>query len=134
MLVFTKPDKLVVEIDGLKRFNEQSAAGAACAVNDAVDAPFLSGNNRHHVPVFTNRNELFLQRAVIPVGTYETGQRFLNFFLLFLDLSPNAPQRDARFICQAAVGKKRRPVPACDRAEVRQSRRALRQTRVMRRN
>ena len=117
-LVFAQADELVVEVDGFERLEKERAAGAARAVNDAVDAAFLSGDDGHDVAVFADGDEVFLERAIGAMRAQESFERFLDAFLLAFDVAADAAESDAGVIGKRAVGKKDPCIAACQIAEI----------------
>ena len=97
--------QLVVQLDGFQRLEEQRVAGAAGAVDHALDAALLAGNQRHHEAVITNSDVVFLEHAVLPVYAQEALERFLDGLLLALQIAAQPAERDAGMIGNRAVGK-----------------------------
>ena len=104
-LLFGEAHQFVVEVDRLQRLHKQRVPAGARGMNHTIDLAALPRNHRNHEAIVAHGDELFLQHAFLAVGSQEALQRFVNRFLLPLDIAAQAPQRDAGMIGHAAVGQ-----------------------------
>ena len=104
-LLFGEAHQFVVEVDGFQRLHKQRVPAGTRGMNHAIDLAALSGNHRNHEALVADGDELLLQHAFLAVGAQEALQRFVNRFLLPLDIAAQAAQRDAGMVGHAAVGQ-----------------------------
>src|SRR5947209_11471103 len=93
-LFFAQADQFVIEIDGFERLHKQRVPAAAGAVNDPVRLALLARHHRHHETIVADRDEVFLQRAVLAMRPQEAFKRDLNLLLLLLDIPAQTVERD----------------------------------------
>ncbi len=105
LLFFAQAHQFIVQVDGLERLDEQRVAAAAGAVNHAVDLALLAGHHRHDEAIVAQRDELFLQRAVVAMRAEKPLQRILDLPLLALDVAPQAMQHHAGVVSQSRIGE-----------------------------
>ena len=77
--------------------------GRTRAVNHAGQLAALPRNHRHHKTLVADRDVLFLQNAFVAIGAQKTFERFLNAFLLLLDVAAQAMQMRARAVEHGSV-------------------------------
>ncbi len=65
--LFLQPHQFVIQVDGFHRLDKQCMAAGRGRVNHALNAPALSGDDRHHETLVADGDELFLQRALFTV-------------------------------------------------------------------
>ena len=104
-LLFTKADQFIVQVDRFQRLHEQRVSAGTCRVDHPVDLPALSGNHRNHEPLIADRDEFLLQHPFLAMAAQEALQRFVNRFLLPLDVATQPRQRHAGIVGHAAVGQ-----------------------------
>ena len=64
----------------------------------------LARNHRHHEAIVADGDVFFLQNAFVAVGAKEALERFLNAFLLLLDLAAKAMQMRAGAVENRSIG------------------------------
>ena len=124
---FLQAHQFVVQIDGFERLEKQRLAGGTRAVDHAGQLAALAGNHRHHKALVADGDVFFLQNAFVAVGAQKALERFLNAFLLFLDLAAQAMQMRAGAIEHRSIGLDFAFDFFQQRAEIADALRALRQ-------
>ncbi len=120
LLLVAEADEVVVQADRFERLDEESLAGAAGAVDDAIHFALLAGDDGNDEAVVANGDEVLAQGAVAAMGAEERFERGADGFLSLLDFAAKAAESHAGVVGQRSIGENLAGHRPNERAKIRQ--------------